>query len=41
LQLDGEDVAEYPLVALQEVNEGGFFDRAYDYLMLQLGWGEE
>ncbi|MEG3768603.1 D-alanyl-D-alanine carboxypeptidase family protein [Alteromonas sp. 14N.309.X.WAT.G.H12] len=40
LQLEGEDVAQYPLVALQEVNEGGFFDRIVDYLMLQLGWDE-
>ncbi|MBU2977027.1 D-alanyl-D-alanine carboxypeptidase family protein [Alteromonas sp. C1M14] len=40
LQLDGSDVAQYPLVALQEVNEGGFFDRIVDYLMLQLGWDE-
>ena len=40
LQLDGEDVANYPLVALQEVNEGGFFDRMVDYVMLQLGWDE-
>ena len=40
LQLDGEDVANYPLVALQEVNEGGFFDRMVDYVMLQLGWDD-
>ena len=40
LQLDGEDVANYPLVALQEVNEGGFFDRMVDYVMLKLGWDE-
>lgn len=38
LRLDGEDVAQYPLVTLQEVNEGGFFDRMKDYLMLQLGF---
>ncbi|MBU3023037.1 D-alanyl-D-alanine carboxypeptidase family protein [Aestuariibacter sp. A3R04] len=40
LQLDGNDVAEYPLVALQEVNEGGLFDRMMDYLMLQIGWDD-
>ncbi|MDO6692408.1 serine hydrolase [Aliiglaciecola sp. 3_MG-2023] len=40
LQLEGEDIAEYPLVALQEVQEGGLFDRAYDYIKLQLGFDE-
>ncbi|NMH58596.1 D-alanyl-D-alanine carboxypeptidase family protein [Alteromonas ponticola] len=40
LQLDGEDVAQYPLVTLQEVKEGSFFDRIIDYVMLQIGWGE-
>ena len=38
LQLDGEDVAEYPLVTLQEVNEGGLFDRMVDFVKLQLGF---
>lgn len=38
LQLEGEDVAEYPLVTLQEVNEGGLFDQFVDYLKLQLGF---
>lgn len=38
IQLDGEDIAEYPLVALHEVNEGGFFDRTVDYIKLQLGF---
>ncbi|MBT0586535.1 serine hydrolase [Alteromonas oceanisediminis] len=38
LQLDGEDIAEYPLVALQEVQEGGMIDRAIDYIKLQLGF---
>ena len=38
LQLDGEDIAQYPLVALHEVNEGGFFDRTIDYIKLQLGF---
>jgi D-alanyl-D-alanine carboxypeptidase (penicillin-binding protein 5/6) len=35
LQLDGEDIAEYPLVTLQEVNEGGMFSRLMDYIKLQ------
>lgn len=35
LQLDGEDIAEYPLVTLQEVNEGSMFDRLVDYVKLQ------
>ncbi|MBU3002920.1 serine hydrolase [Paraglaciecola arctica] len=37
LQIEGEDVAEYPLVALQEVKEGGFIDRMVDFVKLQLG----
>ncbi|MFC3093588.1 D-alanyl-D-alanine carboxypeptidase [Alteromonas sediminis] len=37
LQLEGEDVAEYPLVTLHEVNEGGMFDKLKDYVYLQLG----
>jgi len=35
LQLDGEDVAEYPLVTLNEINEGGMFGRLIDYVKLQ------
>lgn len=35
LQLDGEDIAQYPLVALQEVNEGSMFSRLVDYVKLQ------
>lgn len=35
LQLDGEDIGQYPLVTLQEVNEGGMFDRLMDYVKLQ------
>jgi len=35
LQLDGEDIAEYPLVTLQEINEGGMFSRLLDYIKLQ------
>jgi D-alanyl-D-alanine carboxypeptidase (penicillin-binding protein 5/6) len=38
LQIEGEDVAEYPLVTLHEVNEGGFFDRMVDYVKLKLGF---
>ena len=40
IQLEGKDVAEYPLVTLQEVNEGGLFDRVWDWAMLQIGWEE-
>ncbi|WDE13340.1 serine hydrolase [Thalassomonas haliotis] len=35
LQLDGQDIANYPLVTLQEVNEGGMFSRLVDYVKLQ------
>ncbi|WP_286267754.1 D-alanyl-D-alanine carboxypeptidase family protein [Thalassotalea atypica] len=35
LQLDGEDVAQYPLVTLQEINEGSMFSRLVDYVKLQ------
>ncbi len=35
LQLNGEDIAEYPLVTLQEVNEGGMFSKLMDYIKLQ------
>ncbi|WP_414827647.1 serine hydrolase [Alteromonas sp. H39] len=38
IQLEGEDVATYPLVTLQEVQEGGFFARIWDWLLLQLGF---
>jgi D-alanyl-D-alanine carboxypeptidase (penicillin-binding protein 5/6) len=36
LQLDGEDIAQYPLVTLEEINEGSFFSRIYDYIRLQI-----
>jgi D-alanyl-D-alanine carboxypeptidase (penicillin-binding protein 5/6) len=36
LQLDGEDVAQYPLVTLEEINEGSFFSKIYDYISLQI-----
>ena len=35
LTLDGEDIAQYPLVTLQEVNEGSMFSRLVDYVKLQ------
>ncbi len=35
LQLNGEDIAEYPLVTLQEINEGSMFSRLVDYVKLQ------
>lgn len=35
LQLDGEDIAEYPLVTLQAVQEGGMFNKLVDYVKLQ------
>ncbi len=38
IQLEGEDIAEYPLVALHEVNEGGMVDRAIDFIKLKLGF---
>ncbi|MGJ8681516.1 serine hydrolase [Paraglaciecola sp.] len=38
LQIEGEDIAEYPLVTLQEVNQGGLIDRMTDYVKLKLGF---
>ncbi len=38
LQLDGEDIATYPLVTLQEIKQGSIMQRLKDYLKLQLGW---
>lgn len=35
LKLDGEDIAQYPLVTLQEVKEGGLVDRLMDYVKQQ------
>jgi D-alanyl-D-alanine carboxypeptidase (penicillin-binding protein 5/6) len=35
LQIENETIADYPLVALQDVNEGGMFDKALDYFRLQ------
>jgi D-alanyl-D-alanine carboxypeptidase (penicillin-binding protein 5/6) len=34
LQLDGEDVSSYPLVALEEVNKGSWFSQLIDYIKL-------
>lgn len=35
VQLDGEDIAQYPLVTLQAVNEGSMVDKALDYIKQQ------
>ncbi|QOL24456.1 serine hydrolase [Thalassotalea sp. LPB0316] len=35
LQLEGEDIASYPLVALKEVDEGSMFSQFVDYIKLQ------
>ncbi|NOH97996.1 serine hydrolase [Vibrio sp. 99-70-13A1] len=33
-QVDGDDVAEYPLLALEDVEQGSLFSRLWDYLVL-------
>ncbi|EKO3537586.1 serine hydrolase [Vibrio fluvialis] len=33
-QLNGGDVAQYPLMALEDVEEGGLFSRLWDYIVL-------
>lgn len=33
-QVDGEDVTQYPLLALESVDEGSLFSRLWDYLVL-------
>ncbi|WP_232338754.1 serine hydrolase [Gallaecimonas pentaromativorans] len=39
LKLDDKDIAQYPLVALDEVKQGGWFSRLMDYLTLLVkGW---
>lgn len=38
LTLDGESVATYPLVTLEEIKEGSFFSQAMDWVYLQLGF---
>ena len=35
LKLNGEDIATYPLVALEDVAEGGFFSRMIGYIKMQ------
>ncbi|WP_047044992.1 serine hydrolase [Vibrio mexicanus] len=33
-QLEGEDIAQYPLLALEDVEQGGLFSRLWDYIVL-------
>ncbi len=33
-QVDDQDVAQYPLLALEDVNEGSIFSRLWDYIVL-------
>ncbi|MEK6164131.1 hypothetical protein WI665_17915, partial [Vibrio cholerae] len=33
-QLAGNDIAQYPLLALEDVQEGSLFSRLWDYLVL-------
>ena len=40
IDLDGEQIAEYPLVTLQAVNEGSWFKKIKDTVMLKLGLSE-
>lgn len=35
LKLNGEDIASYPMVALEDVAEGGFFSRMIDYVKMK------
>ncbi|RWR02074.1 D-alanyl-D-alanine carboxypeptidase [[Pantoea] beijingensis] len=35
-QLDGKTIAQRPLVVLDEVKEGGFFNRIWDFVMMKL-----
>ena len=37
LQIDDHTIADYPLVALQTVSEGGIMSKAMDYIRLQFG----
>lgn len=37
IELDGEQLVTYPLVTLEEVQEGGLIDQAMDWISLQLG----
>ncbi len=36
LKLNDEDVAEYPLVALEDIEQAGIFGRLVDYVKMQL-----
>jgi len=39
IQLDGKDIATYPLVALNEIQQGGWFKRTMDYFKQMIsGW---
>lgn len=40
LMLEEDTIATYPLVTLEEVQEGGMFDRAMDWISLKLGLEE-
>jgi D-alanyl-D-alanine carboxypeptidase (penicillin-binding protein 5/6) len=40
LKLDEDTIATYPLVALEEVQQGGLFDRAMDWISLKIGLEE-
>ncbi|MGR5470957.1 D-alanyl-D-alanine carboxypeptidase, partial [Vibrio astriarenae] len=33
-QINGEDIAEYPLMALETVDQGSLFSRMWDYIVL-------
>lgn len=35
-QLDGKTIEQYPLVVMQEVKEGNFFSRMWDFVMMKL-----
>ena len=40
IEIDGEILASYPLVTLEEVQEGGFISQAMDWISLKLGLEE-
>lgn len=38
-QLDGKTIEQRPLVVMEQVNEGGFFGRIWDFVMMKMtGW---
>lgn len=41
LQIEDKDIAEYPLVALHSVSEGGLLDKLSDYFSLKLGLDDD